>query len=62
MAPQKKKAPAGTSNNSTQPGTVPDGSPLNGQAEETNLQIEDITTETGLPEGLVEEIEAIEAL
>jgi len=49
-------------NNSTQPGTVPDGSPLNGQAEETNLQIEDITTETGLPEGLVEEIEAIEAL
>ena len=62
MAPQKKKAPAGTSNNSTQPGTVPDGSPLNRQAEETNLQIEDITTETGLPEGLVEEIEAIEAL
>ena len=62
MAPQKKKAPAGTSNNSTQPGTVPDGSLLNGQAEETNLQIEDITTETGLPEGLVEEIEAIEAL
>ena len=62
MAPQKKKAPASTSNNSTQPGTVPDGSPLNGQAEETNLQIEDITTETGLPEGLVEEIEAIEAL
>ena len=62
MAPQKKKAPAGTSNNSTQPGTVPDGSPLNGQAEETNLQSEDITTETSLPEGLVEEIEAIEAL
>ena len=62
MAPQKKKASVGTSSNPTQPGTVPDCSPLNGQAEETNLQIEDITTETGLPEGLVEEIEAIEAL
>ena len=62
MTQAKKKAPAGTSNNSTQPGTVPDGPPLNGQAEKINPQIEDVTTEAGLHEGLVEEAETTEAL
>ena len=62
MAPQKKKAPAGTSNNSTQPSTVPDGLPLNRQAEETNTQTEDVTTEAGLHGGPVEDDEATEAL
>ena len=61
MAQPKKKAPAGTSGN-TQTGTLPDGPPLNGQTEETNLQIEDVTTEAGLHEGLVEEAETTEAL
>ena len=62
MAQAKKKAPAGTSNNSTQPGVVPDGPPLNGQAEENNPQIEDVTTEADLHEGPVEDDEATEAL
>ena len=62
MAQIKKKAPAGTSNNSTQPGTVPDGPPLDRQAEETNPQIEDVTTEAGLHGGPAEEDEATEAL
>jgi hypothetical protein len=62
MAQPKKKAPAGNSNNSTQPGTLPDGPPLNRQTEETNPQIEDVTTEDGLHEGLVEEAETTEAL
>ena len=62
MAQIKKKAPAGTSNNSTQPSTIPDGLPLNRQAEETNPLIEDVTTKAGLHGGPVEDDEATEAL
>ena len=61
MAQAKKKAPAGTSSNSTQSGTIPDGSPLNRQAEETNPQIEDVTTEAGLHGGPIEGNEVTEA-
>ena len=61
MAQPKKKAPAGTSGN-TQTGTLPDGPPLNRQTEETNPQIEDVTTEAGLHGGPAEEDEATEAL
>ena len=61
MAPAKKKAPVGTASNSTQPGHVPDGSPPNGQAEEANPQIEDITTEAGLHGDPVEDSEDTEA-
>ena len=43
MAPAKRKTPAGTTSNSTQPGPVLDDSPP--QHEEANSRIEDITTE-----------------
>ena len=46
MAPAKRKAPAGTTSNSTQPGPVLDGSPP--QHEEANPRIEDITNEAVL--------------
>ena len=61
MAQTKRKAPAGTSNNSTQPGTVPDGPPPNREAEETNPKIEDVTTEVGLHGGPAEDGEVTEA-
>ena len=61
MTQAKKKAPAGTSSNSTQPRTAPDGPPLTGQTEEANPQVEDITTEVGLHGDPVEDGEDTEA-
>ena len=55
MAPAKRKAPAGTTSNSTQP----DGSPL--QHEEASPRIEDITTEAVLHGDPVEDTENTEA-
>ena len=46
MAPAKRKAPAGTTSNSTEPGHVLDGS--SPQNKEANPLIEDITTEAVL--------------
>ena len=59
MAPAKRKAPAGTTSNSTQPGPVLDGSPP--QHEEANLRIEDITTEAVLHGDPIEDSEDTEA-
>ena len=59
MAPAKRKTPAGTTSNSTQPGPVLDGSPQ--QHEEANTRIEDITTEAGLHGDPVEDSEDTEA-
>jgi len=59
MSPAKRKAPAGTTSNSTQPGPVLDGSPP--QHEEANPRIEDITTEAGLHGDPVEDSEDTEA-
>ena len=59
MSPAKRKAPAGTTSNSTQPGPVLDGSPP--QHEEANPRIEDITTETVLYGDPVEDTENTEA-
>ena len=59
MAPPKRKAPAGTTSNSTQLGPVLDGSPP--QHEEANPQIEDTTTEAGLHGDPIEESEDTEA-
>ena len=55
MAPAKRKAPAGTTSNSTQP----DGFPP--QHEEANPRIEDITTEAVLHGDPVEDSEDTEA-
>ena len=55
MAPAKRKAPAGTTSNSTQPGPVLDGFPP--QHEEANPRIEDITTEAALHEDPIEDSE-----
>jgi len=59
MVPAKRKAPAGTTSNSTQPGPILDGSPP--QHDEANPQIEDITTEAGLHGDPVEYSEDTEA-
>ena len=59
MAPAKRKAPAGTTSNPTEPGRFLDGSPP--QHEEANPQIEDITTEAGLHGDPVEDNEDTEA-
>ena len=59
MAPAKRKTPAGTTSNSTQPGPILDGSPP--QHEEANPRIEDITTEAGLHGDPVEDSEDTEA-
>ena len=59
MAPAKRKAPAGTTSNSTEPGPVLDGSPP--QHKEANPRIEDITTEAVLHGDPVEDSEDTEA-
>jgi len=59
MAPAKRKAPAGTTSNSTRPDPILYGSPP--QHEEANPQIEDITTEAGLHGDPVEDSEDTEA-
>jgi len=59
MAPTKRKAPASTTSNSTEPGHVLDGSPP--QHEEANPRIENITTEAVLHGDLVEDSENTEA-
>ena len=59
MAPAKRKTPAGTTSNSTQPGPVLDGSPP--QHEEANTRIDDITTEAGLHGDPVEDREDTKA-
>ena len=59
MAPAKRKTPAGTTSNSTQPGPVLDGSPP--QHKVANPRIEDIATEAGLHGDPVEDSEDTEA-
>ena len=59
MAPAKRKAPAGTTSNSTEPGHVLDGS--SSQHEEANPRIEDITTEAVLHGDPIENNENTEA-
>ena len=59
MAPAKRKAPAGTTSNSTEPGHVLDSPPP--QHEEANPRIEDITTKAVLHGDPVEDIENTEA-
>ena len=59
MAPVKKKASADTTSNTTEPGPVLNGSPL--QHEEANPRIEDITTEAVLQGDPVEDTENTEA-
>ena len=59
MAPAKRKAPAGTTSNSTEPGHVLDGSPP--QHEGANPRIENITTEAVLHGDPVEGSENTEA-
>ena len=59
MAPAKRKAPAGTTSNSTQPDPVLDGSPP--QHEAANPRIEDITNEAVLHGDPVENNEDTEA-
>ena len=59
MAPTKRKAPAGTISNSTEPGHVLDGS--SPQHEEANPRIQDITTEAALHGDPVEDSETTEA-
>ena len=59
MAPTKRKAPASTTSNSTEPGHVLDGSPQ--QHEEANPRIEDITNEVVLHGDPVDDTENTEA-
>ena len=59
MAPAKRKAPAGTTSNSTEHGQVLDGPPP--QHEEANPRIEDITTEAALHGDPVEDSENTKA-
>ena len=59
MAPAKRKTPAGTTSNSTQPGPALDGSPP--QHEEANPRIEDITNEAVLHGDPVDDTENTEA-
>ena len=59
MAPAKRKTPAGTTSNSTEPGHDLDGS--SPQHEEANPRMEDITTEAILHGDPVEDTENTEA-
>ena len=58
MAPAKRKAPAGTTSNSTEPGHVLDSSPP--QHEAANPRIEDITNEAVLHGDPVDDTENTE--
>ena len=57
MAPAKRKAPDGTTSNTTEPSHVPDGP----QHKEANPRMEDITTEAILHGDPVEDTENTEA-